>query len=251
MYPAGWLENARRLCHWAKDIELLFFEASGPSDLPKAEELWGLLRLKEQQDLSYTVHTPLNVQLASPDVAVRRASAESILRVARHCEPLAPLAVIVHVYLGTRENDPNPPADLDAWRTWAHAGLSELCAAGLSPECICVESLDYDLGLLDDVIEDLGLGVALDLGHVQRECRDLHRLVERFLPRARVIHWHGCDPQERDHRSLEHFPLNEARWLLRTLRESNFDGVLTLEVFRPDDWEASVALVSRLLQESA
>jgi sugar phosphate isomerase/epimerase len=108
-----------------------------------------------------------------------------------------------------------------------------------------VESLDYDLLVLEDLFDELGLSVALDVGHLVRDGRDMRGSILRWLPTTRVVHWHGTDPSGRDHRSLEHFPPAQGRWLLQTLKHRGFGGVLTLEVFRPDDWESSL----RVLQE--
>jgi sugar phosphate isomerase/epimerase len=114
-----------------------------------------------------------------------------------------------------------------------------------------VEQLDYDLEWLWPVIERYGLSIALDVGHLQRDGRDLRQQVRRYLPHTRIVQWHGTEPGGRDHRSLAHFPRLEARWLLETLLAADYAGTLTLEVFRSDDFEASLRLLHELLAEIA
>jgi sugar phosphate isomerase/epimerase len=247
--PAGWAENVERLGATVEDVELLFFEGESDADLPSHDEIVALGRLKEEHGLSYTVHTPLHAQLASPDRDLRVESVKQILRVVRLCEPLEPFAYVVHVYFGAQENDPSPPADLEAWKSWARDGLGMLVDATGIPERLCAESLDYDLVLLEDVLDEFGLSVALDVGHMARDGREISADLVRFLARTRVVHWHGTDRSGRDHRSLEHFPLAQGRRLLQILKDRRFDGVLTLEVFRPDDWESSRRVVRELLGE--
>jgi sugar phosphate isomerase/epimerase len=243
------VENVERLGARVDDIELLLFQDESEVDLPDRDEIAALVRLKEEHDLSFTVHTPLGVQLASPEPDIRRKSIERILRVVGLCEPLEPFAYIVHVYLGAQENDPHRPVAGQSWKRWARDGLCRLAAATGTPEKVCVESLDYDLAVLEDLLDEFGLSVALDVGHLVRDGRDTRASILRWLPKTRVVHWHGTDPSGRDHRGLEHFPPAQGRWLLQTLQTRGFGGVLTIEVFRSDDWESSLRVLGQLSKE--
>jgi hypothetical protein len=99
---------------------------------------------------------------------------------------------------------------------------------------------------IEPVIDELGLSVALDLGHLDRDGRAERALLERQLHRTRAIPWHGVDPAGRDHRSLVHYPAAKARWVIDLLRE-RYRGVVTLEVFREADFEESIALIHALI----
>ncbi|MEY4583288.1 MAG: hypothetical protein RL701_7991 [Pseudomonadota bacterium] len=252
VYPAGWLENVERLTELTeprvRDVELLFFDIEGPSGLPSASELEGLARCKQERGLTYSLHTPLSASLASADDARRRAGVASVLRAVAAAESVAPENIVLHVYLGDHEQDERP-TDLGAWRERAARSFRELAAAGLPLSRCCVELIDYDLRLLDEVITQFGLAVALDVGHLHRDHAQLAEVVQHWLPRTRIVQWHGTDPTGRDHRSLTHVPLNDARWLLRTLHENAYGGVLTLEVFRPDDFATSLQRLQQLEAE--
>src|SRR5205807_264417 len=120
--------------------------------------------------LSYTVHTPLDVSLASEDAARRADAVDRVCRAIDLARPLAPEAYIVHVYLGDRERDA-PPADLAAWRRRAADSLAAILARSAAPAELAIETLDYDFAHLEPVIDELGLSVAIDLGHLDRDAR--------------------------------------------------------------------------------
>jgi sugar phosphate isomerase/epimerase len=249
VYPAGWADNVARLVAETpvRDVELLFFEADRAEQLPTSAEIARLRRYRDQADLSYTLHMPLDASLASADARRRQNALGAIRRCLEVAAPLRPERIVVHVYLGDQEHDPAPPTDLDAWRDRAAAGLEAVVALGVPRRALCVETIDYDFALLAPVIEALELSVALDLGHQLRDGRDELALVDRWLPRTGAIQWHGVEPGGRDHRSLVHYPRARASSLLRVLRRSGFAGVLTLEVFREDDLRSSLATYAELV----
>jgi sugar phosphate isomerase/epimerase len=112
-----------------------------------------------------------------------------------------------------------------------------------------VELLDYDYQCIEPVVRELGLSVALDVGHLVRDGLDELGALARLLPLTRIVQWHGTDPNDRDHRSLEHYPRTRALGLLAALRAADYRGVLTLEVFRAADLESSRRVLASLLAE--
>lgn len=248
VYPAGWLANVERLAGRVDDVELLFFDPSGPGGVPDALELAGL-RNYRARGLSYSVHTPLTASLASEDEARRRQGVREVCAILELGRALEPSAYVVHVYLGDEEGGPRP-TDLGAFRERSARSLRELLAHGVKPAELCVEYLDYDLDVLAPVIEELGLSVALDVGHMLRDGRDWRAICERYLPRTRLVQWHGTEPGGRDHKSLAHIPRETARAVLECLLAAQYTGVLTLEVFNHEDFEASLSLVHTLLAEA-
>jgi hypothetical protein len=63
------------------------------------------------------------------------------------------------------------------------------------------------------------------------------------------VQWHGTDASGRDHRSLEHYPSDRGLALLALLRDQDYGGVLTLEVFRAADLESSRDRLDQWLSE--
>jgi sugar phosphate isomerase/epimerase len=237
------LPNVEKLAPLVDDVELLLFDVE--RDVPGAEDVAQMVRLKHEHALSYTLHTPLDASLASADEARRLTGVDKVRRAIDWARPLAPLAHTVHVYLGDAERDPAPPRDLDAWRERARRSL-ETIVREVPPAAVCVECIDYDFSLIAPVVRALDLSVALDVGHALRDGLPLAPLVDEWLPRARVLQLHGTRVDQhgvRDHKSLAYAPRAEIEQLLRTLAARQFGGVLTLEVFDPSDLEESLALV--------
>jgi sugar phosphate isomerase/epimerase len=249
IHPGSWLHNVQRLGPDYDDVEILFFEDRDSDSFPDAEECRELLRCKRQLDLTYSLHTPLAASLASEDEDRRRAGVASVLRSLDVASSFEPDNVVVHVYHGDGEHTTQRPHDLVGWRQRATESLEALIAGGVPRERLCVERLDYDFALIEPVVRALGVSVALDVGHLVRDGADELAELQRWLPQTRIVQWHGTDPNGRDHRSLEHYPLERARGLLRMLRDAHYTGVLTLEVFREGDLASSRALLDRLLAE--
>ncbi len=240
------LPNVEKLAPLVDDIELLLFDVE--RDVPGPADVAQMIRLKHEHALSYTLHTPLDASLASADEARRLAGLDKVRRAIAWARPLEPLAHTVHVYLGDGERDAAPPADLDAWRERARRSLATLVAE-LPSRALSVECIDYDFALVAPVVRALDLSVSLDVGHALRDGRALRPLVDEWLPRARIVQLHGTRVDRhgvRDHKSLLHAPRAEVEWLLRTLAQRQFGGVLTLELFDPSDLEESLALVASL-----
>jgi sugar phosphate isomerase/epimerase len=250
VHPASWIDNVERLAGRVEDVELLLFDIEGPHGVPALAERAARRAEKTRAALSYSVHMPLAPSLASQDELRRQAGVDTVLRAMQVARELNADAYVLHVYLGDHEGDA-PPTDPAGFRVRASRSIEAILASGVDPRQLCVEQLDYDLEWLWPVIERYGLSIALDVGHLQRDRRDLRQQVRRYLPHTRIVQWHGTEPGGRDHRSLAHFPRAEARWLLETLLAADYAGTLTLEVFRSDDFEASLRLLHELLAEIA
>jgi len=243
VHPAGWLENAERVAGRVRDVEILLFEPPSPASGPAPEEIAGLARLARDAGLTYSVHAPI-VSLASEDDGCRSLAVEAVLRAAQLTAPLAPHALVVHV---EREGAADA---VDAWRACAARSLGELVAAGVSPSTIAVETLEYDFALVEPIVDDLGLSVALDVGHLARDGVAVESVLRRNLARTRVVHWHGTDPSGRDHQSLRHYPRAGAVALVRELARARWAGVMTLEVFREADLDDSLAVLADVEKEA-
>jgi sugar phosphate isomerase/epimerase len=249
VHPAGWLDNARRLAGRVRDVELLLFEPPTAETGPSQAEIAALARLGRDAGLTYTVHAPLGPCLGSTDAPRRRAGVESVLRTIDLAAPLAPQAIVLHLDLGEAPGSARP-SDLAAWRRRAARSLRDVLACGVAPRTLCLETLDYDFALAEPVVEDLGLSVALDVGHLARDGVPWEATLSRNLARTRVAHWHGTDRSGRDHRSLRHYPRADAVRLVRALATAGWDGVLTLEVFGAEDLDESLRVLADIEAEA-
>jgi sugar phosphate isomerase/epimerase len=280
VFPAGWLENVRRLAGRVEDVEILLFERPGPSGscdrigtgLSPAE-VDEIAALGRAHGMTFSVHAPLDLALAAEDPATRVSGVEAALRIAALTAPLAPHALVLHL------DDPPEPAgaaQVLAWQARAASSLRALLDGGLSPRLLCVENLGAGLGPAEPLVEELGLSVALDVGHLARDGVSFEAMLARHLSRTRLVHWHGTDRTggagrssappgpplatgqahppapllAQDHRSLRHYPAAAAVRLLRELERAGWAGVLTIEVFREDDLEESLEVLSGWRREA-
>lgn len=247
IHPGSWIDNVQRLGPRFDDIEILFFE-DGPGAFPDAGECRALAECKRAHQLSFSLHTPLSASLASEDAARRAAGVDSVRRAMDAAALLEPEHYVLHVYLGDSERAPRP-GDLAAWRERAAGSLEQLLRHGGASRQLCIEVLDYDFALIEPVVEALDLSIALDVGHGVRDGRDELREIERYLPRTRLLQWHGTSPTGRDHLSLCHYPRERALALLALLTARAYAGVLTLEVFDARELESSRGVLAELWQE--
>lgn len=248
VYPASWIDNVVHLSDRVQDVELLLFDTEGPDGVPSTAERAALRAHKHAAGLTYSVHMPLRPSLACLDEARRLRDVNTVLSALQVADELGADTYVMHVYLGDHEGAA-PPAEPNEFRDRAARSIEAILASGVEPARLCVEQLDYDLEWLWPVIERFGLSIALDVGHLHRDERDLRQQVRRYLPHTRIVQWHGTEPGGRDHRSLAHFPRAEALWLLETLLGEDYAGVLTLEVFRREDFDSSLALLHEWLDE--
>jgi len=242
IYRGSYLENVEKLGPYVDDIEILFFDLSRTEDIPGSGEIDKLVELKNRFDLTYTVHTPLDVRLGDENESLRRSSVEKIKKTVKLAHALAPLAYTVHADPGDLFLGDNPGKTVE-WLERTEESLTEIIESGLPSRNLSVETLDKGFPHLDPILERLDLSVTLDLGHVQRDKGPQEKILSRYLSRSRIIQIHGTEPGGRDHKSLRHYPEHELDALLRKLDASDFDGVVTLEVFDVNDFEESLSII--------
>ena len=238
--PADLKANVAFLADKVDDVELVLFESHEISNLPDAATLRALKETAERHDLTYTVHLPLDAWMGHADAAVRRQSVDKCLRVIEHTAPLAPFAYIVHFHGDRRGDCPSP--DLMRWQE-GHRSAVERLVQVVSPEDLCVETLDYPYKIIEDIVIDYKLSVCLDIGH-QLLCGVAPEdYLDRYLPRTRVLHLHGVEDGH-DHRSLAFLPDGLLTALVNRLGSGpEKPRVLTMEIFDEEAFNQSMDLL--------
>jgi len=245
--PDDILPNLDHLAGRVDDVELVLFESDEFSNMPTPDDVDTMARVGREANLSFTVHLPLDTRLGSDDEGDRVASVGKCRRVMERMAPLAPFAWILHLH-GDRRGT-TPTDDMPRWLRQNARSLEELLSDGVASRRVCVETLDYDFGLLTDLVERFDTSVCLDLGHLLVYGRDIPAHLERWGDRARVYHLHGVRPDGTDHAHLAQFPPDMLRRLATMLAErADRDAtVVTLEVFGEDDFERSIETVREVL----
>jgi sugar phosphate isomerase/epimerase len=243
--PDAILPNVEFLAGRVDDIELVLFESGETSNLPGPAEIAELIRWRDRAGLSYTVHLPLDAQLGAADERLRQSAVAQCLRVIELTRPLDPFAWVLHLD-GRRRGD-SPADDVADWLAALSGSVRTLLAAGVPPQSLCAETLDYPFELVAPLISELGLAVCLDIGHLVMRGRDVGAHLDRWLGGCRVLHLHGIR-DGRDHRDIAALGEPLLRRLLERLASPGAaERVLTVEVFGREDFEASMACLKALM----
>ena len=231
VYPDDYVPNVRRLGPFIDEIELLFCESDA---LPPARTIRELAALALEHDLSYHVHLPSDVSIGHPAAGRRKRAVEAILKVFGLAEPLLPSTFTLHIPWEGLTFAAEPAA---VWRQHVHQSLTALIRTLEDPARISVETLDYPLEWLAELIDALGLSICMDVGHLLLHGCDVQRFFDRFAPRISIIHLHGVDDR-RDHLPLDRLAKPFEDTVMRVL--SGFKGIVSLEVFSFDALAASL-----------
>ena len=242
IFPDDIIPNVTMLAPAVDDIELILFESDEISNYPDHETIRTLKNLAAENDLTYTVHLPLDIQLGSPDDAERISSVNKCLRAVTRTEALKPFAYIVH--LNRIESGIDLDAGMDSWLTGLRRSMEAFHSAGLPMERLCIETLDYPFERVEAIINDYETAVCLDVGHILLYGYPLAAYLGRYFEHCPVIHLHGirCG---KDHRDIAMINSDELSLLFERLSLNDKQRVLTLEMFSQTDLKNSLTTIEK------
>ena len=241
--PDEIIPNIEYLKDKVDDVELVLFESDEMSNLPSDDDIAKLQDIGEGYDLTYSIHLPLDVYLGSADTAIRERSVEKCRRVIELTQVLNPSAYVMHAEAGPGINI-NGFSDREkkGFAHNFHASLERLFS-GISVQSseFCVETLNYPLEILDDVVSSFGLSVTLDIGHLELYGYPVRGHLGKYLSRARVLHMHGIK-EGKDHKGLQYMRPEILNMVMQVLFENpDSKRVFTMEVFTEKDFKSSCA----------
>ena len=242
--PADILPNAHYLAEKVRDIELILFEVDdGPNNLPSGEVIDELKRIADQFDLTYTVHLPLDLKLGE-NGSEQDQSLVKARRVIDCTRGLDPWAYVLHLD-GKSVRTSTDEERIKRRQDQSVRALEIVSAWAGGAEKLAVENLEtYPLDFIQPVLERIPVSRCVDIGHLWLDGHDPIPYLQAALPRTRVIHMHGI--AERDHRSLSFMPREKVQAVWDELLRSNYQGVLTLEIFSEQDFIASLKVIEEL-----
>lgn len=243
--PDDIIPNVRYLAGKVQDVELLLFEVEdGSGNIPDRKQIAELRKIANDSDLTYTVHLPLDLRLAD-DGTARHVSMEKTRRVIETIRELDPWAYVLHLD-GKSVRDKAAPEVMKRWLERTVRSLEIVGEWAGGAEKLAVENLE---GYLPDfyrpVLDRIAVSRAVDIGHLWLDRHDPVAYLLDALPRTRVVHIHGIDG--RDHKSLAHIPAESLCAVLDELVRSDYQGVLTVEVFSEDDFLTSLAAIRKAM----
>ena len=249
--PDHLLPNAEFLAPQVQDMQLVLFDVpAGPSNLPSPAAVAALAALGRARDLSYTVHLIHDVRLVdeggTPSVAL--AKAQQVIDLTLPLDPLAWVChldgrSVRHLYPGVPHLSPHASPQWANWVTATAAALEQVCTWAGDGNRVAVENLEgYAPDFVVPVVARTPAGRCLDVGHLWLDGVDPLPHLDAALPRLRVLHLHGVEPQRgADHRSLAYAGPAQLDAVLVRLLAAGYDGVVCLEVFEEEDFHTSLA----------
>ncbi len=237
IYPDHYIPNVMMLGPYMDEIELLLFESRGMDVLPSGSVIAELGRMAGEFNLSYNVHLPTDISISAEEPGRQQHAVETMIRVIELVRPLDPSALILHVPYSETTYDGNIVA---TWQDRVYQNLQKIRSMVDIQDTIAIETLNYPLELLEDIVLDLDLEICLDLGHLMVYDYDLMKVFNKYSFKTSVIHLHGVE-NDRDHTSLERLPHNLASTVLRILKR--YTGVVSLEVFSFENLNSSLKFI--------
>jgi sugar phosphate isomerase/epimerase len=237
IYPDHYIPNVKMLGPYMDEIELLLFESQGIDVLPSRTVIAELCRLAADFDLSYNVHLPTDISISERDPARQQYAVEAMLRVMDLVRPLDSSALILHVPYREKSYDAHI---VENWRDRVYQNLAKIKSTAEKQDIIAIETLDYPLELLEDIVLDLDLMICLDLGHLMVNDYDLTEVFNKYSLKTPVLHLHGVE-NGRDHTTLDRLSEKLAATVLRILER--FSGVVSLEVFSFENLDSSLRYI--------
>jgi sugar phosphate isomerase/epimerase len=225
-------ENVLALAPIVDDIEIVIFESDELAPLPDKSVLDTMRSAEAEHGVTYTIHLPLDVHLASLDAAERERAVGICSRVIRRMREVEPFAYVVHVIGDDRAAAPE--------------SLASLAVAAGDPRLICVENLAAPTSDLVELAAETGASLCFDVGHAIVSGHPPEDWLAEHLARVRVVHAHGI-AGERDHRDVSFLPEGALAGIVSALAcDAATPRVLTLEVFSEADLTASLATMEGL-----
>jgi sugar phosphate isomerase/epimerase len=238
IYPDDILPNVHKLKGKVDDLELVLFEVNNIGNIPKQKDLKALKHISSKWNLTYTVHLPLDINLGSAIADKRKGSVEKAGVLIERLAILNPYAYILHLNLSKRAE-----GNIKPWQGRINQSLKDIAGFKFArPQNIVVENLSYPFEYIDSLILKNGFSICVDIGHLITAGIDPLKHLKKYIGMTRVIHFHGVNGCK-DHVSLKYLDAALIRRIIQFLKHSNYNGVLTLEVFSQTDFKESIGII--------
>jgi sugar phosphate isomerase/epimerase len=229
------------------DLTLFFPQAFMPSAIEELAEL------KNQRNLSYTVHLPLwSVEVSTPLEHVREGSVRAIIDVITACSLLEPEVFVLHATGSLaaefyRMNLPDMAHGLllRQFQNGARRSIQTILEKTRIPSRkLAIETVEFPFDLTLELAEDLDLSICLDTGHVLVGFSGpvgIFEATEKSLPRLGEVHlhdgpWQGPERKigyGKDHQPIGKGDLDVGRFLDQ-LNEANYRRPIIFELQLPE-----------------
>jgi sugar phosphate isomerase/epimerase len=244
IYPDDYIPNVKMLGSFFDEIELLLFESKDMESIFPKSVVNELKCLAKDLDIGYNVHLPTDISISAPDPHLQREAIESYKRTIDLMLPLAPSNFFLHVPYD--ESDAQK-ATIEQWCDRTRSNLSRLLDSTTSGSLIAIETLDYPLDFIEEIVRELNLSICMDVGHLILHDYDVMDTFKRYASEISSIHLHGVENNQ-DHLAIDRFSPQYIPPLVEII--SRFQGILSLEVFAYQHLVPSLPTLERWWKDS-
>ena len=239
IYPDSYVRNVKMLAPYLDEIELILFEST-PDSLPSNHEIKELFFLTNEYDLSYNIHLPLDISLGAAEPSTRHFALETIKNIMDLTASLSPTTYTLHL---PYEEIDFENERIKRWKERTYHSMEMLCTSGINSRTISIETLNYPLEWVKEILIDFNLSVCMDLGHLILYGMDMRSIFNRYENRTSIIHLHGAN-ENQDHQPLDLLSKSNLKTILEILKR--FKSIVSIEVFSYDHLNASLNLLEKV-----
>lgn len=250
------LENVRLLASLVDNIEIVLYNTPTLHNFPSHKEILTLKKIGEQENVTFTVHLPSSLEVASQDKKIRKGSIHLAVELFYNMAEINPIHYILHIPFTSPTLVPVPglyftPECQEKWDEWTKRALESLEmlneTMGRSNKLL-IENINYSPFFLEPLLKNGLCELCLDLGHLILGRENVTEVIKQYLNFTKEIHLHGVKGYE-EHLSLSILHKNLVQEWLKYLIKSSFKGVINLEVFNPKDLKSSMEIVFEAFRE--
>lgn len=224
IYPDSYVQNVKMLAPYLDEIELILFEST-PNSLPSNDEIKALFSLANEFDINYNIHLPIDISLGASDHSIRHFAIETTKQLIDLTSPLSPSTFTLHLAYDETDMETEP---IKRWQNRTYSSIHKLISSGINGKKISIETLNYPIEWVEEILIDFNLSVCVDLGHLILYGFDMDAVFNRYHKTISIIHLHGAN-ERRDHEALDFLSKSNLKTILRMLKR--FKGIVSIEVF--------------------
>jgi sugar phosphate isomerase/epimerase len=240
IYPDRIIPNVTLLGLFFDEIELVLFESEGEDNLPSEAEINALSKISLREKVDFNIHLPIDILLGDEKEETRYEGISVVSKVIKRTLPLNPSLYTLHLDL--RNETGQDHSDIKAWKSCITQSLKEIIGHGIEPNRISIETLRYPFEYVEDIVNQFGFSICLDIGHILLYGQNLSLYFDKYLANTSIIHLHGHENGV-DHLGIDRLSEKNLKLILSHLY--NYMGIVSLEVFSLDDLLRSL----RVLEE--
>ena len=244
IYPDDYIPNVKMLGSFFDEIELLLFESKDIESIFPKSVVDELNCMANDLDIGYNIHLPTDISISATDPHLQRDAIESYKRTIDLMLPLAPSTFFLHV---PYDEPDAQKATIEKWRDRTRSNLSRLLDSTTAGSLIAIETLDYPLDFIEEIVLELNLSICMDVGHLILYDYDVMDIFKRYASKISSIHLHGVENNQ-DHLAIDRLSPQYIPPLVEII--SRFQGILSLEVFAYQHLGPSLQTLERWWKDS-